>query len=66
MARRSGQSGYIEQKGNAYYVRFWTDAPGQEKRAHQCIRICPASGPGKMTHLWRHGSPSINNLVVNE
>ena len=49
MSRRSGQSGYIEKKGNAFYVRFWIDVPGQEKRAHKSIRICPISGPGKMT-----------------
>src|SRR5436305_13240924 len=49
MSRRSGQSGYIEQKGNAYYVRFWIDVPGQEKRAHKSIRICPANGPGRLT-----------------
>lgn len=49
MARRSGQNGYIERKGNAYYVRFWIDVPGQEKRAHKSVRLCPATGPGKMT-----------------
>ena len=49
MSRRSGQSGYIEKKGNAHYVRFWMDVPGQENRAHKSIRICPISGPGKMT-----------------
>ena len=49
MARRSGQSGYVEKKGNAYYVRFWIDVPGQEKRAHKSVRICPVSGPGKIT-----------------
>ena len=35
MARRSGQSGYVERNGNAYYVRFWTDVPGQEKGGPQ-------------------------------
>ena len=49
MSRRSGQSGYIEKKGNAFYVRFWIDVPGQEKRAHKSIRICPTTGLGKMT-----------------
>ena len=49
MARRSGQNGYVEQKGNAYYVRFWMDVPGQERRAHKSVRLCPVSGPGKMT-----------------
>jgi integrase len=49
MARRSGQGGYVERKGNAFYVRFRIDVPGQEKRAYKSIRICPAFGPGKMT-----------------
>jgi integrase len=49
MSRRSGQNGYIERKGNTYYVRFWMDVPGQEKRKHMNVRICPANGPGKMT-----------------
>lgn len=49
MARRSGQVGHIEKKGNAYYVRFWIDVAGQEERAHTSVRICPISGPGKMT-----------------
>ena len=49
MSRRSGQSGYIEKKGNAFYVRFWIDVPGREKRAHKSIRICPITGPGKLT-----------------
>jgi len=49
MARRSGQNGYVERKGNAYYVRFWMDVPGQEKRAHKSVRLCQVSGPGKMT-----------------
>lgn len=49
MSRRSGQDGYVERKGNAFYVRFWIDVPGQEKRAHKSIRVCPVSGPGRMT-----------------
>jgi integrase len=49
MARRSGQNGYIEQKGKHYYVRFRIDVPGREKRAYKSVRICPASGPGKMS-----------------
>ncbi len=49
MARRSGQNGYIEQKGNGYYVRFRIDMPGREKRAYKSIRICPATGPGRMS-----------------
>jgi len=49
MARRSGQNGYIERKGNAYYVRFRMDVPGREKRTYRSVRICPASGFGSMT-----------------
>jgi integrase len=49
MSRRSGQRGFIEKKGNAFYVRFWIDVLGQEKRVHKSIRICPISGQGKMT-----------------
>ena len=48
MSRRSGQNGYVEKRGNAYYVRFWIDVIGQEKRKLACARICPVSGPGKM------------------
>ena len=49
MSRRSGQNGYIEKRGNAYYVRFRIDVAGQEKRQNACVRICPVSGPGRMT-----------------
>jgi integrase len=49
MARRSGQNGYIEQKGKSYYVRFRIDVPGRETRAYKSVRICPASGLGKMS-----------------
>ena len=35
MSRRSGQSGSIEKKGNAFSVRFRIDVPGQEKRAYE-------------------------------
>src|SRR5437899_9950374 len=49
MTRRSGQLGYIERKGNAFYVRFWMDVPGQEARKHMSVRICPATGQGRMT-----------------
>jgi integrase len=49
MSRRSGQNGNIERRGNAFYVRFRIDIVGQEKRRNACVRICPTSGPGKMT-----------------
>ena len=53
MSRRSGQDGYIERKGNNYVVRFWMDVPGQEKRAHKSVRICPVTGPGKLNKSQR-------------
>ena len=53
MSRRSGQSGYIEKKGNAFHVRFRIDVPGQENRAYTSVRICPVSGPGSMTKSER-------------
>jgi len=53
MTRRSGQAGYVERKGNAFYVRFWMDVPGQEARKHMSVRLCPATGPGRMTQPER-------------
>jgi integrase len=53
MSRRSGQSGHIEKSGNWYMVRFWMDVPGQEKRKHMCIRICPVHGLGSLTKAER-------------
>src|SRR6266852_4154774 len=49
MSRRSGQSGHIEKSGKWFVVRFWMDVPGQEKRKHMCVRICPINGPGSLT-----------------
>lgn len=49
MARRSGQVGYEEKKGNWYHVRFRKDVPGQEKRAYLSVPICPIAGPGALT-----------------
>lgn len=49
MSRRSGQNGYIEVRGKYYVVRFWRDVSGQEKRIHASTRICPISGPGRLT-----------------
>jgi integrase len=49
MSRRSGQSGYVEKHGNAFYVRFRIDVPGQQKRKYERVRICPVRGLGKMT-----------------
>lgn len=49
MARRSGQRGYLEKKGDSWVVRFWQDVAGSEKRAHRSVRVCPISGPGSMS-----------------
>ena len=49
MSRRSGQSGCIQEDGNWYVVRFWKDVAGQEKRQRVRERICPISGPGKLS-----------------
>jgi integrase len=48
MARRSGQVGHEEVKGDWYHVRFRTDVPGQEKRAYLSKPVCPVSGPGAL------------------
>ena len=53
MSRRTGQSGYIERSGKWWVVRWWQDVPGQEKRKHMRARICPISGPGKLTKSER-------------
>jgi hypothetical protein len=49
MARRSGQVGYEEKKGNWYHARFRIDVPGREKRVNCSVPICPISGPGALT-----------------
>jgi len=49
MSRRSGQNGCIQEDGNWYVVRFWKDVVGQEKRQRARERICPISGPGKLS-----------------
>ena len=46
MSRRSGQSGRVEKRGNAYYARFWLDVPGEARRKYATVRICPTFGPG--------------------
>jgi integrase len=49
MSRRSGQTGYEEKSGKWYVVRFWKDVEGQEKRQNVREKICPISGPGKLS-----------------
>jgi integrase len=49
MSRRSGQNGCIQEDGKWYVVRFWKDIVGQEKRQRVRERICPISGPGRLS-----------------
>src|SRR6202165_202511 len=49
MSRRSGQNGCIQEDGNWYVVRFWRDVAGQEKRQRVREKLCPISGPGKLS-----------------
>jgi hypothetical protein len=49
MSRTAGQSGSIEKKGSHYVVRFWQDVPGQGKRVHRSVQICPIDGPSSLT-----------------
>src|SRR5947208_13733460 len=49
MSRRSGQSGSIQKDGKWYVVRYWKDVAGQEKRVRVREKICPISGPGKLS-----------------
>jgi hypothetical protein len=49
MARRSGQSGSIQKEGNWYVIRYWKDVAGEEKRQRVYAKICPISGPGKLS-----------------
>lgn len=53
MSRRSGQNGCIQKDGKWYVVRFWKDVVGQEKRQHVREKICPLSGPGKLSASGR-------------
>jgi integrase len=49
MSRRSGQSGTVVEQGNWFRVRFRLDIPGQYDRKQMNEKICPTSGPGKLT-----------------
>jgi integrase len=49
MSRRSGQNGSPQKEGNWYIVRFWKDVEGQEQRKRIYERVCPISGPGKLS-----------------
>jgi hypothetical protein len=56
MSRRKGQHGTIEAHGAYYTVRARFDVEGQEKRAHQRIRISPIKrgAPGWLNRAERH------------
>src|SRR5690242_1729162 len=49
MSRRSGQNGSIQKDGKWYVVRYWKDVEGQQKRQRLRAKICPISGPGKLS-----------------
>jgi hypothetical protein len=50
MSRRSGQSGTIVKQGKWFRVRFRLDIRGQYDRKQMNEKICPTSGPGKLTN----------------
>jgi hypothetical protein len=49
LSRRTGQKGHVEKSGRWFVLRFWKDIPGQEQRALVRERICPISGPGRLS-----------------
>jgi integrase len=54
MSRRPGQDGSTEFKeGGWWKFRVWVDVPGQIKRAHPSIPICPVKGPGALNKSQR-------------
>lgn len=53
MSRRTGQTGHVERSGRWWVARWWMDVPGQEKRTLKRAKICPVSGPGKLTKSER-------------
>jgi hypothetical protein len=53
MSRRTGQSGHIESSGKWWVARWWMDVPGQEERRHMRAKICPISGPGRLSKSER-------------
>jgi hypothetical protein len=53
MSRRTGQDGHIEASGKWWVVRWWMDVAGQEARKHMRAKICPISGPGRLSKSER-------------
>lgn len=62
MSRRPGQQGSIEQRGNAYYARFWLDEAGKDQRTYKRVRICPVDGPGALNQSQR--SRRLKEILV--
>jgi integrase len=67
MSRRSGQKGSVCKKGRMWYVRFYEDVPGQQKRVRRGVPIGPWKGPGKLTksEAERKASELIQSLGIN-
>jgi integrase len=53
MAARSGQRGYVERKGNYWYVQFRLDVPGQFERKYAAVLLCPGEGLGALSKTER-------------
>lgn len=67
LARRRGQNGSIERKGAHWYVRFWADRIGTDKRKHPCVYLGPATGPNKLNKSQRQllAKQKIESARVN-
>ena len=59
MSRRSGQNGYIEKSGNWYVVRWRMDVAGQDERRYLREKICPISGPDKLSASERERKAKV-------
>ena len=59
MSRRSGQNGYIEKSGNWYVVRWRMDVEGQDERRYLREKICPISGPDKLSASERERKAKV-------
>ena len=64
MARRRGQSGWIELRKDVYYARFWIDVPGRSTRSCPRVRICPATGTGSLNASER--SRRLKQILVEQ
>lgn len=53
MSRRKGQTGHFEKSGKWWVVRWWMDFPGQEERKLKRAKVCPISGPGRLSDSER-------------